>query len=504
MRRLLFFALLYAVPAGASDFVDTRLVFVAGDDDFTTDAGTTVPPSQRFDLERRAGYTQFHDGREESETLHFGRTHLVLHRAVEGYFEKVFTEAAVVIQIDHARVVSSDPRALHDDGTYLNIEYRGQAGTFAAVLMPFDSDRLRLGGLWDVSWGGNGSFPGGEATPAMKLEFRAEWWDVFATLKTARQVLNTADVDRNGQIEAFYGLFGGIGGGRRDDGVRIDLQAGYIQKGTNPRDAVLGEAVDAGGVTGRVAYTDGLPSEPNNDTRFYSADPVKPWNAPGDRTGWRVAAEATYLAQTLEDPDRTGGVAEDVGVAGAVYGRGEASGNRVFGRFIYRDVSFLMFDSPGPLVPYQTLPDSVDETAEWVATLGYERHISDLHLTPGLTLGVQQPAAVSSAVPPATLYPTGAQLGRKTILLRRADMFDDTGLHIPTILPEDEEALPIIGARVHAQLDLAEGFALLAQLTVLHDQNRVRFDQDVLRVNDLRTFESPTSFGAALLAVAEF
>ena len=503
MRTLLFFVALSGTAA-ASDFVDTRLVFVAGDDDFGTDAGTSVPASQTFDLQRRAGYTQFYDAREESETLHVGRTHLVLHKDVAGYFDKVHTEGALVIQIDHQRVLTGDSRALHDDGTYLKIEHRGDAGTFGVTLMPFDSDRLRLGGLWDVSWGGSRSFPGGEATPAMKLEWDAEWWDLFTTLKTARLVLNTADADRNGQLEAFYAIFAGVGGGKRDDGVRLDVQTGYIQKGGNPRDAVLGEPVDAGGVTGRIAYADGLPFEPSNDTRFYSADPLKPWNASRARQGWRIGAEVTYLVQTLEDPDRPGGVQEDTGVAAAAYGRGEYSGHRVRANFIYRNVSFLMFDAPGPLVPYQVLPAGVDASPEMVATFGYEKHLEGLHLTPGITLGAQQPAAVSSAVPPATLYPTGAQLGRKTILLRRADMFDDTGLHIPVILPENEEALPILGARFHMQLDLAEGFALLGQVTVLHDPNRIRFDQDVLRVNDLRKFDNSTSLGAAILAVAEF
>ncbi len=503
MRTLLFLVCLGA-PAAAVDFVDTRLVFVAGDDDFSHDAGTTVPPSQQADLGDRVGYTEFYDRRTESETQRFGRTHLVLHTQADGYFERVFTEAAMVIQLDHARILSGDPRALKDDGTYLNIEYRAEAGTLAAVLMPFESDRLRLGGLWDVTWGGSHSFPGGEATPAMKLEWRAPWWDVFATLKTARMTFQSPDPSLNGQVEAVHAIYGGIGAGKRDDGIRVELQAGFINKGTNTRDAVLGEPVDAGGVTGRIAYVDGLPFEATNDTRFYSADPVKPFNSGRGRSGWRVAAEATFLSQTLEDPERTGGVDSNEATAAAIYGRGEGGGHRVFGRFIYRDVSFLMFDAPGPLSPFQLLPDGIEETPEWVATFGYEKHFGALHFTPGLTLGVQQPASLSNTVPPAGLYPIEGQTGRRTLVLRRADMFDDAGFHTLTILPKDEDALPLIGARVHGQLDLAEGFALLAELTVLHDSNRVLFVQDVLGVNDLREFDTPTTFGAALMAIAEF
>ncbi len=497
--------LLLPALAAAGDLVDTRLVFVAGDDDFAHDAGSSVPPSQRFDLENRAGYTEFYDRRDSSETLYMGRTHLVVHKAAGGFFERVFTEAALVIELDHDRLVSGDPRGIHDDGTYLNLEYRGEAGTFAAVMMPFDSDRLRVGNLWDVTWGGASVFPGrSSAVPALKLEWRSEWYEIYGSAKTARLQLQTADVDRNGQLETFYAAFGGISGGRRDGGFRGTVEGGYVQKGLNPRDTVLGEPVDGGGLTVRVQYVDGLPFEPTNDTRLYSADPIKPWNHEDGRTGWRLGAEVTYLAQTLEDPDRTGGVELDEGYGGALYGSGKTGGVRLLGRFIYRDVSFLTFDFPGANTQYQALPEGTETTPELVAMFGYEHHVEDLHLRPGITLGYQQPASISSVVPDAGLYGFQTVTGRKTILLRRADMFDDSGLHLPLILPDGEDALPVFGARVHLQLDLAEGFGLLAQVTVLHDRNRILFDQDVLNVNDLKGFDTPTSVGAAILAVAEF
>ncbi len=504
MRRLLLLLSLLPGPAVAGDFVDTRLVFVAGDDDFLHDAGTTVPASQQFDLDHRDGYTQFYDRRDSSETLYFGRTHLVLHKAATGFFDRVFTAAALVMELDHQRIVRGDARALRDDGSYLDIQWRGGAGTFGALLMPFDSDRMRIGGLWDVTWGGSNLFPGGgAAVPALKLSWDSEWYDLFASVKTSRLQLHTADVDRNGQLESFYAVFGGIGGGKRDGGVRGEVQGGFIQKGLNPNDPVLGEPVDAGGVTGRLQYVDGLPFEPGNDTRLYSADPLKPWNTPRQRRGWRVAAEVTYLAQSLEDPERTGGTGLEEGLAAALYGRGEGGGHRVLARFIMRDVNFLTFDFPGANTRYQQLPDGVQTEPELVAVLGYEHHLRRWHLTPGLTVGYQQPAALVSVVPDAGLYPLTGLSGRKTILLRRADMFDDSGLHVPALLPEGEDALPVLGGRIHLQLDLAEGFGLIAQVTVLHDANRTRFDQDVLRVNDLRTFDTPTTLGAALLAVAE-
>ncbi len=74
-------ALIAPTVAVAGDFVDTRLVFIAGDDDFGHDAGTTVPSSPTTDIGARTGYDQFYDQLETSETGRDSRTSLVLYKA---------------------------------------------------------------------------------------------------------------------------------------------------------------------------------------------------------------------------------------------------------------------------------------------------------------------------------------------------------------------------------------------------------------------------------------
>lgn len=499
--------LLSPAAAVAGDFVDTRLVFIVGDDDFMHDAGVTIPPSQRFDIGDRPGYTELYDKRDGTESGRESRTHLVLHKAIEGYFPGLFTEAAVVLELNHARILTGDPRAIDDDGTYLRFRQQIGDGALSLLMMPFNTDRMRIGWFWDISWGGDGVFPGGGLAPGLELEWEHPWYDVHLGAKTSRIQFVSRDNDpRNGQIEAFYGVFGGFGLGRKDGGLRFDAEGGFFEKGRNPNQDVRGERVDSGGVSARLSYVDGLPFLPTNDTRLYSAQSVLPWNHPAQwQPGlrWRIALEAAYLGQVLEDDELIGGTEIETGMAGALDATLEYGVNRFVLRAIGRDHGFLFFDSEG-WVPYQALPDSLDTTIEGIASLGYEHHFAGAHLTLGLTTGIQQPASISSVELPPELNASDVRTGRATIVFRRADMFDDTGLLVYDILPLGEEVLPVFGGRLHVQLDLAEGFALQGQVTLLHDPNRTFLEQDTLGVNSIRVLDDPLTIGAALMARAEF
>lgn len=499
-------AALAAAPAAAGELVDTRLVFIAGDDDFMHDAGTTVPPSPGADIGDRAGYDQFYDQREGSERGTESRTHLVLHAEAEGYFEGLTTDAALVLELDHDRILNGDPRAIHDDGTYLRLTQRYGERTLEVLMMPFSSDRLRLGYLWDVSWGGDHVFPGASTVPGLRIAWEAPFYSLELGAKTARLQFVTRDLDeRSGQIEAFFGAFGGFGIGRRESGLRLDANAGFFEKGRNPNGPVRGERVDSGGASARVSYVDGLPFVAGNDTRIYTSDPLLPWNAePWGTHGWRVAAEGTWVTQVLEDPEKAGGTVREPGLAAALQFRGQFGNTRLSAVHIYRDLGFLFFDHPGVNRRFQALPEGVDQTAEMVSTVSLERHFPDSHLTPGLTLGLQLPASISDVVPEAGNHPPEALRGRRTIAYRRADMFDDTGLMTGMLVPDGEEVLPVFGARGHVQVDLARGFAILGELTVLYDRNRAFLEQDGLQVNSVREFDQPLTVGAAVMARAEF
>lgn len=495
--------------AHAGDFVDTRVVFIAGDDDFMHAAGETVPVSQDADIGDRPGYTAFYDELESSESGRESRTTLVLHKKADGYLPGVTTEAAVVLEMNHSRILAGDPRSIQDDGSYIRIDSARTTGRFGIVLMPFRADRLRLGHTWEITWGGDRVFPSTQPVPGLKLGWDAERWGVYGGAKTTRMPYTTADDDpRNGQLEAFWGLFGGLRFGREDTGFRLDLSGGYFDKGTNPNGAVRGEAVDSGGGTVRIAYIDGLPFTATNDTRLYTSDPTLPWVSWKDVTAttrvWRAAVEATAVGQVLEDPERVGGTKIESGLAGAASADVRLGYTRLSGVGIYRDLGFVYFNGPGVVRRYQAMPEDLETSPELTASFGVHRHLPDLHLTPGLQVGITQPAAASNLVPSAGIHAPGPLTGRRTVVYRRADIFDDNGLVSPMILPDGEDVLPAFGARLSAELELAPGFAVTAQVTVMHDPNQAELAQDLLQVNDLRKYTDALTLGAAVLARAEF
>lgn len=496
------------ISAHAGDFVDTRLVFIAGDDDLANEAGTTVPTSQLPDIGERSGYNRIFDERDSAESGRESRTHLVLYKKADGYFPGLTTEAALVMQLSHARLQTNDPRTLSDDGTFLRIEQKFGDSAARATMMPFDSDRMRLGFLWDITWAGNTVFPNSTLTPGVELEWLAPNWDVHAGAKTARLQFVTDDSDpRNGQIEAFMGVFGGLGLGNKKDGLRFDLEGGFFDKGRNPNGLVRGEKITSAGFSARLAYISGLPFEETTNTRMYSANPVSAWNKPNPfpgETRWRVAVEGTQLGQVLEDPDSTGGTTIENGYAGAAYGRLQMGATSVTVRAIYRDVAFLYFDNPGALVRYQAITKDLDQSPELTAYATVEHFLSESKLTPGISFGFQQPAAVSSAVPQAGINAPDILRGRASLIFRRADMFDDTGLMTLSFLPVRAEVEPVLTTRIHTRIDLAEGFGVQAQFTVVRDPNRVFLKQDRLNVNSVRSFDDPMTYGASIMARAEF
>lgn len=506
MRFLCLILALAPTAALAGDWVDTRLVFLVGDDDFMHDAGVTVPPSQRLDIGDRTGYDEFYDLRDDDESGRESRTHLVLHKRVDGYFTGLTTEAALLVELNHARMLSGDPRALQDDGTYLRLSQAFEVGTFTVTALPFNSDVVRMGWLWDVSWGGSHTFPDADLVPGLALDWSAELYDLGIAIKTARQQFVSDDLDpRNGQIEAFYGLMGHVGVGDRTNGLRGEVQGAFFEKGRNPRSGVRGERVDSAGVSARVSYIDGLEFHQANDLRMYSGQPNAPWNDESQWGGlrWNVAAEVTYLSQILEDPDTTGGTVEDPGTAAAGYGTVVVGNTRIQARFIHRDLGFLFFNSAG-LTPFVALSDEVDTTPEFVGTLSAAQHFPDVHLTPSLTLGVQRPASTQTTVPNAGIYAPEILSGRRTAVYRRASMFDDTGLLTTQFVPNGADVLPVFGARVATQLDLAAGFAIVGDVVLLWDDNRVLLEQDQLGVNSVREFDEPVTVGASVMVRAEF
>ncbi len=143
----------------SSDFMDTTITFVAGDDNVLADAGETIPSSPRPDFRPRRGNSLFFDNYDSRSTGEETRTHLVLYKEFDGFFKGVTPEAAMVLEWDLNRSTRDNNRfeetgsrkvssGIRDDGSYLATRFHFGDDSLQLLLFPVDSDRFRLGYLY--------------------------------------------------------------------------------------------------------------------------------------------------------------------------------------------------------------------------------------------------------------------------------------------------------------------------------------------------------------------
>ncbi|MBX3202524.1 MAG: hypothetical protein KF894_30640, partial [Labilithrix sp.] len=151
-------------PPGAAEgsgFMDTRLTWTFGDDDFLHKTGELVPLSPTFSVGERPQYRLFFDNLNSRFSGRENLTHLVMYKKLPAFIENLTTEAALVLRFDLAQLAANTGNlnaALYDTGSYLRLFYatggnEGKTG-LGLTFFPLDTDRMRLGYLYDLSWGG--------------------------------------------------------------------------------------------------------------------------------------------------------------------------------------------------------------------------------------------------------------------------------------------------------------------------------------------------------------
>ena len=142
-------------------FMDTRLTWTFGDDDFLHKAGELVPLSPTFSVGERPQYRLFFDNLNSRFSGRENLTHLVMYKKLPAFIPHLTTEAAMVLRFDLAQLAANTGNlnaALYDTGSYLRLFYntnetRDNEG-IGITFFPLDTDRFRLGYLYDLSWGG--------------------------------------------------------------------------------------------------------------------------------------------------------------------------------------------------------------------------------------------------------------------------------------------------------------------------------------------------------------
>lgn len=493
--------------ARAGDFLDTRVTFTLGDDNFLANAGETMVDSPKFGFGNRPGYDLFFDNLDTQYSGRENLLHLVLYKKLPGFIHGLSTEAAIVLKYNFS---DSRDGALQDDGTYLRVVYRFRPGAegdrgpkLEVVLFPVSTDRLRVGYLYDLTWGGAAIFPGAyrSMTPGIKLS--VVWSNGYAFLagKTARILTNPpeggGDTSLGRENETFGGGLGGFGMDFAKT-FRFDVSGGAFLMGENPRVGVRGKLVQVYGGSARMAVYRGLPIGISTDLRLYRNDAAfleslarKDKYGPG--LSWRVSLEGNLIGQTLENPEQYGSTMLQMAYAGALSAKIKWWYLRAHLTAFVRDVPFILLNVPS-FVPYQGLSKDVNARPEIFVAAGADYYLKRAHLTLGGMVGVQIPAEVTAQL---TVESGVSQfnLGERTLVIRNEGDF--------SIMPEGETPVPIFAAKLTAQWHLSDMMSLVASVLFQYDNN---FTKLVTEANGTArlVFESPIKIGAMLYCQARF
>jgi hypothetical protein len=505
-------------PLGVSGsgFMDTRLTWTFGDDDFLHKTGELIPLSPTFGVGERSQYRLFFDNLNSRFSGRENLTHLVMYKKMPAFIDKLTTEAALVMRFDLAQLAQNTGNlnaAIYDSGSYLRLHYqtgKSEKEGISAVFFPLDTDRFRLGYLYDLSWGGTAAsinqsvFPRLQgAAPGMKVQYDTERFYIFGGFKTAtiiqpQQVLSPGgenDVETVRVGETNYGFLAGAGADPVDN-LRLDIGGGYFQQGKFDLEDVRGKNVYTYGGSGRIVFHQGMPVPQSVDFLLYRNDPNKPLIlfAPekydADQFGFSVSAELDWLQQHLKDFDTAGAVKDQSAKGAAVQGVVKSGYLRFSATGIYRDLNFVVRNVPG-FIPFETLPSSAKSDAELFGSIAADYHFPAAHLTPGIGGGIQLPATFRSE------FTDGGVPAQRVIVIRQQG--DES------ILPYNKDRSAIFQARVALRWDISEMFAVVAWVQLIRDNNGTLVVRDPTEgTASLRVFQSPNRLGAATSVQARF
>lgn len=502
-----------------SNFMDTRLTWTFGDDDVLHRTGELIPLSPTFSIGDRPQYRTFFDNLNSRFAGRENLTHLVVYKRMPGFIKNVDTEAAAVLRFDLGAIAANNGNfngSIYDAGTYIRIIYKlgGAAekpNALSATFFPIDTDRFRLGYLYDISWGGTASsinqsiFPRIQgASPGLKLQLDLpEKAYAFLGFKTATivqpvQVLNPGGENDVETVRVGETNFGFLGGGGVDvtPNFRFDLGAGYFQQGKFDLEDVRGRDAYTLGGSARVVVHGNMPVPQSVDFLLYRNDPLAPmimFSLPKyqpDKISWNASVEGTILDQHLKNYDRAGATKDQPAYATAIQGVVNAGYLRVSATGILRDVNYVVRNVPG-FIPFQTLPKAAKSDPEFFAALAADYYLKAARLTPGVGGGIQLPSTFKSE------FTDGGVSGSRVIVVRQQG--DES------ILPFGKDRSPIFQGRLNVRWDIAEMLSAVLWTQLVYDNNATLVVRDPTEgTASLRVFQSPLRWGLGTALQARF
>jgi hypothetical protein len=458
-----------AASARPSSFIDTRLNFTFTHENLLADLDQSQVPNYagfRFGPPSSLG-TLFFDNYDTRFSGFETLSHLVLYKPYQ--HEAWEVEGALVLRIND---LSEQGIALSDAGSYLRAAYwldpkRARQDRISVTAFPTSSDRFRLGYSYRLSWGGNDEYRREkEPVPGVKVQYDGDRFYAFVGAKTAVLVDKALDEERAAQA-----VLAGAGVDLSDE-IRVEVNGGYFNRGSNQLADVIDEDVQLFGGSVQVAVHDGMPVGSSVDYKLYRNDPeravrlFKQEEYPGG-LAWLVTAEATLIGQTLKDLAAPGSTTIQYGAAGDVNFRIKYDFTRFRLDIQYRDLAFILHPTPS-LPAFTDFPEEYDISHNLFAAAGVDHHFAAWGLTAGAVLGLDRPATLTS--PKALPGDPVDQPGQSTYVIRgEGDL---------TPLPVGEEVFPQIAFKLSGRLDFAQHFASVLDVYYSYDPNRSRLTRD--------------------------
>ncbi len=400
-----------------------------------------------------------------------------------------------------------------DDGTFIRLNYVPSDSVAAwLMLYPIDSDKLRLGFHYDTSWGGSNVFPKNfrkGLVPAAQLGLKAGPFDGYIGMKTAlirspsEVQLDNPGGNTNQFVErAYYGALAGLGV-EMVKGLRLDVNGGFFEKGTNTKPGVLGKPITSGGASAQLSYRFGGEVGKKLDLRLYMENPdVAPMPEEklySNEMGFEVALEGTALVQTLADPDHYGSTRNEWSKSAYFSAAFRQNKLRIHVDAIYRDLSYIVFNVPG-FDPYNALLEDADLNPEIFGSISVDYYIEALGLTPALTFGVLLPSTFKPTVSGLKLEgPYAEEIGKglQKVVVRGTNAGDWD------ILPVGEDQLPVFMVKLDLKFNLGQNFFVNGEVSYGRDPNFAQVQLDE-RGHAVREFDKPDNMGVGLITEFSF
>jgi hypothetical protein len=455
-----------AGESGGNGVTDVRLNFTLVNENFFVKPGETLPsiPGLRFSVPKSSALL-FFDNYDTRFSGFENLDHQVAYRRVtHGHME---AEGALVLRTNYL----TNQLSLDDGGSYVSVGWWAdpnfKSGKHVRLTaFPNNSDRFRLGYSYRLSWGGNEDFKRDTSNPpGVKVQYDDDKLYAFVGVKTGLYL--DPDTKESTATPAF------LAGAGIDvsDTVRLEINGGYFNRGKNELQDVSDQTVALYGVSAQASLHKGMPVQSSLDYKLYKFDAdraiqfFQKTKYPGG-LGYLVMSEVTVLGQTLKNAEKTGSTKIQFAAAGDVNVR--VMLNRLRGRFdlSYRSLEFVLHSVPS-LPTYSTFPTVYKTGGDISAAAGVDQNWDD-KFTIGIQVGVQRPAILTT---PASIPGGGTQVsGTSTAVIRAIDRI--------TVLPVGKSAVPMVAAKVTAQIDFNKYFALIANAFFTYDGNQTRLKRD--------------------------